>query len=391
MRRIYKMSKLRVGVLIFAHVLYAMEKEIKIPITKPTHVLFLDNKNIAIAGLNGFCFFDVQTKKTTHLQQDQKIEDFCTNKSKTKIATSSRGVIRFFDVRTRVQEWKYKTTLEKFVPITFNSQKEDVVFAQVYPEYLKSLHNGEVKQNYITSKTPELALSTTSIACHPHKESVIYTPHDRYNKISLYLYHTEDPQVENSVDQNMALVGSSFWAYEFTHDGKYIILNNANTLLLLRMEDGRSVYFVANNNYSATAHSQNNIFATLSDESVLQYWDFEKFEKNFEDLLLDFLPKIAEVFFDKKESKLSINNNRLSFSPDGKLICIALQDTCFTHSVVLDTEFQKGTMEKLVPIFWCLQAKDEKNKKEQNYFLLFPTDIINIIKSILLNLYRIKK
>ena len=82
--------------------------------------------------------------------------------------------------------------------------------------------------------------------------------------------------MESSVDQNMALVGSSFWAYEFTHDGEYIILNNANTLYILRMEDGRCVYFIAQNNYRATAlHPHNNILATLSDESVLQYWNFE--------------------------------------------------------------------------------------------------------------------
>ena len=66
-----------INLLTFTYFSYAME--ISTPIEKPAHVAFLHNNTVAIAGSNGFVFFDINTKEYMHLRKSTKIDDFAVN------------------------------------------------------------------------------------------------------------------------------------------------------------------------------------------------------------------------------------------------------------------------------------------------------------------------
>src|SRR5436190_1139058 len=208
--------------LFFTQELCAMEKEIKTPITKPTHVAFLHNNIVAIAGQNGFCFFDTKNNETVHCQQDQMIEDFCTDCVKTKIATSSQGIIRVYNARKQELEWEYNTGQTKFVPITFNSHEEDVVFAHVFPKFLHHLKNGKSLKYNITFDHEEQAYYP--ILYHYRTKRVVHIA-STLNKTGNVLCWCGTR--EDSSDEEKRLIGNdtAFAAYQFLFDGERMVIN----------------------------------------------------------------------------------------------------------------------------------------------------------------------
>jgi WD40 repeat protein len=396
------MSNLCAGILNYIHLFFllffvqglcAMEKEIKIPIAKPTHVAFLHNNIVAIAGLNGFCFFDTKKNEAVHFQQDQMIEDFCIHCEKTKIATSSKGIIQVYNVYKQELQWEYNTNQTKFVPITFNSHEKDDVFAHVFPHSLYHLQNGKSLKCNITfdheqTYYPILYNYRTKRVVH------IASTLNKTGNVLCWCGTRED-----SLDEEKRLIGndSSFATYQFLFDGERMIINVDGVLRVLNIKDNRFIIGIPQfNNVGFALNRSETVLATLSRGNKLRYWNFDNYK----------ITQITKVSLDKKETKdqedttkdedgtkdQNSTSTRLAFSPDDKYICIALEDSCLIRYALLDIAcLREETMMALVPILFFLRAKDEKNKKEQNSFLLFPTDIINIIKSILLDLYRIKK
>jgi WD40 repeat protein len=389
--------------LFFAQGLCAMERELATPITNPTHVLFLDSKNIAIAGSNGFCFFNTKTNKTVYCQQDQMIEDFCTNKSKSKVATSSKGVIRFFDVNTRKQEWEYNTQEKDFAPITFNSQQVDELFVKRSSDPLLRLQNGKVIKTY-NIITPNINDDTiipfhTPITCHPRKAYIIgivkiqSKQHSCHEAIYAYDVHSS-PEFYRCLLDTMQT--DLLYSMEYSSDGIYNTINMGKHGLKLETTNKfkRFSFSDISTNFicvGSAFHPNDKILATVSmleNGYSLQYWDCEKV-LNYTKIIPSFPPAIAEIPLqdDVQSNPITDLGKRCTFSPDGKHILIALQNKCLIRSVILDTMYQRGTKEALMPIVWALGSTAEK--EEGNAFLILPYDIINIIKNMLLDLCRV--
>lgn len=390
--------------------------ELNMCITNPTHIVFLNHK-VVIAGDNGVNFYNVNTHTYAHLEEGCTINDLAANNSKTKIGTTSKGVVTVYNAETCTKEWDLRTQFDK-LSIAFDSQNEEQLIAHGLPNHLFFFQAGKLIKSHNMLNYPSTLLFP--IYCHPQHTSIIHQKiSNGYNVTytGLQIFYTNPKQSHNLLSQTtlhntLSVVPSricsvvncdntnhtdielvSFGAiesyvYDFTisPNGQHSITLPSNNKSLYINKPCLQQMIQHNNCIGVLFHpyleySLNNpIFATLSyndatRESTLIYYDFESvIKKTIKPLYIQEIPNI--------DTKELFNTKRLSFSPNGKSLAILLGNKAFIYRVPFEMINQKlyhaGTIKQCAVVCFLL-----------NNFLIdniqhIPYDIaLIIIKNIL--------
>src|SRR5581483_513549 len=361
---------------------YAM-REIASPIENPTHVEFLNHNKIAIVGKNGLAFVQLFTGKSTHHQLDKRIQDMCTNSSKTKLAISSVGIISVYDTHTEQKEWEYDSTIDNnvaFTPITFNSQKDDELFACIQQENIMRLRAG--KAISMPEKIAKLK-PFTPIVCHPHHTGIFYltaaytdTELDRafahivlyHDGISTSLHYPQKlVNLTISNDGSNALATIDYKGYFFL---KFDDLNQS-----VSRPSGDSPFFETH------AFLPNSEYFVMLEYNLKPYCalDYSSNDHYFYTRKEIILPDVDQNIASKTTPKIDVIEKRLAFSPNGHSLLMILANKCFIRSTLLDLYYTEEDKKQLYHFTFALNNANMTN--------VFPYEIIIMIKQLLINLH----
>lgn len=379
------------------------------PTKYPSHVAVTE-KGFVIAGHNGVAFFDkTKNECTHHYQQNKKIEDLAV--SKTKIATSTEGLLTVYDMTTQEKAWEYNTD-NKFAPITFDSQDDDQLITMLSRNRIVLLKGPTVHDNDIKKyKIPNLhQQSSTLISCHPHTTSIIYSglTLSSYGKLGHRIYsikmlhiHLTQPQNEilsqNTLGTSLSWVMSTDARYELTkiHQTKNPSYKDGwslefNRLSLRDTHTPKTEKFLPSMPpyTNAIFHPNNIVLITLSRPTINEGLSYQIDCWKCDDILKTKSPKpIATYTLDDYDhihamptSSLE-KGKSLAISPDGSSLVVATHHHCFLYNIPFETIAQNvcelGTKER------CITTLLTFNNYEDE---LIPSDITTLIMHYLLQL-----
>jgi len=339
-------------------------------ITNPTHITFVTNEIIALAGNNGFALFNLNTQQYTHLQQDKKIDDLALNKSKSKIATSCNGLLTVYDTTHHIKLWEYDTQTNCFAPITFDSQNEEQLIAYADPIKLLLLQHGSCIKQYTTHMCNT---SLAPIICHPDHTTIMYTPHltgRRYKRTSCRVFHI-DATLDDSDVEIFGLAGTPFVNFATSSNAVSSAYITKNGWLCLKNLQTQQQCLFRTSCINALFHPNNKFLITLShteDEPyLLQYRDFNTLISTKHTAEVPELPKpFASHSLDKHcpSAEYQRNGKMLAISPDNKFIAVTLfPDRCYLlpipFEMIAEKLYATGTLEKCTSIFLMLKEYED--------------------------------
>src|SRR5581483_9972318 len=99
----------------------------EIPMSKALHVAFLPDNILAIAADISLIFYDLDSNTETEKKiYEHSVDDIAVNKTGSRLAISCHGKIELYDTKTQKCDDRLTFLFtENFIPITFNSQKDD--------------------------------------------------------------------------------------------------------------------------------------------------------------------------------------------------------------------------------------------------------------------------
>ena len=315
-------------------VTYTME----IPMDKALHVAFLPNNMFAIAADKSLIFYDldnnIETEKRTY---EHPVDDIAVNKTRSQLAVSCHGKIEVYDTKTQKCDARFTFLfMESFIPITFNSQKDNQLVMHKF--YYNNTSQLTFSNNKLPIKTYKRNQQTRSfITCHPHKKEISYISSKflgdmQYQCFCLQSIATTEHKGVVVLNNEIDVYASE---YQYSPNAEYILINqNRHGLHFQKIEEqphplitcDKCTHNLSNLNLqfpSAIFHSSN-FFVTLSHKCILKYW-------NCEDVIDTDIKNTPKPFCSTSLCENSTLNTeslqkRLSFSPDGTLLAVALQD-----------------------------------------------------------------
>lgn len=342
--------------------------EIITPENKPTSVAFMQNNTIIITELNSFSVHNYTTKKTFSKEIETGIiHDIATNNKKNKFALSTTGALIVYNSKTKHPEWKSNIdniSTTKPISIAFNSQDDDEIISLVPAFNILQLSNG-LKNKFIdTNITNET--TNISLCCNPKKPIVAHPSSEQKLTIINYetLTHTKSPKY-------YSIVGASY-----SPDGQRLAIMNRDDLgssLFIEIND-----FTEDNTYkhdsnklyiSMAFHPNNQALALLTHDNKIYYLNYHTG---------DFIKNFKAIDQDPLELHHSLEK-RLSFSPDGRQLLVALKNKCLILPVPFNVRYEPEAHERLWTTFYSL-------KKYADFYL--PSDIINVITEKLIEAHK---
>ncbi len=379
-------------VLIFSLVSYGMYN-IPHDIQQPTHVACLRNKQYVIAGTNGATIFDKKALQSTHFQQDNTIDDLAVNCSKTKIATSSNGVLTVYHAKTGEKEWHHDTNTRQHTPITFNSQHDSELIALIYPDQLQFFTNQYNCETHAILKT--MSPLRTKIACHPKKQDITYLIKEpglfdpEVNTI--YVYHKKRIACEkwDCNAENCAISGGNkrnlaYESYHYNTIGYCAVKLNYNGCAFIT-DATHSVWYAADLpsspifHIASAFHPYKPIVALLTDKYLLEFYTLTK-DCPFKNRTIIPLTECDVTLDTIDNQNLHLIGKRIAFSPSGKHVVIALANKCIVIPVPFDVLYISATKKQLIHLFWVLK---------NNRFMTdpLPIDIVRLIFKVQLKVH----
>ncbi len=345
-----------INTIITSYTSYPMDgKKIKIP---AQHIVFLPNNILAIASHKSLIVYDlnkneqIKEKKLSH-----PVDDIAINKTRSRLAVSCQGYAKQYTTETLKSCGEFFSPSGVFFPITFNSQKSNqLVIHDSCPDFSHSrLFFLDRSISIETYKRHTL----TYITCHPHKAEIIYISSSERNQCfcskSIATTNAQDFTISNNID---------YYAleYQYSPNAHYTLINYKHGLHFQKSEEQQpsTSKLITCKKYNTTSHDpfvqfpsaifypNSNFFVTLSHQCILEYWDCETV------LNAGTQPSSIKAYHStplyKKDTFLNRYGleKRLSFSPDGTHLAIALPDKCLIlpvpTSVIIssfDPELQK--------------------------------------------------
>lgn len=372
------------------HTTFGMENisnhEIVTSVASPTFIAFLQDNTLAIAGKNNFSIIDLKTKSTLIEQQSTAtILDIAINYKKTKIAlsTSKRDKYIIYNTQTKQLESLPINPQDQncddhltHAPITFNSENDNEVILYTFRNNMFHFSSPELYHTRPAiqeeNKPYNDYIVNAPIICHPNELKIIY-PISR-NEIGEYT-KTHLAFCPHSPGNN--LIG-----YEYSPNGNHLIFIKRNYGWGNRGTYRRKKetnYFDEQSNYivdtdksvqrkahyiSVSFHPNNITIALLAHNNTLEYWNYET-KQLIKTIKLNLLDELEET------NKLE---KRLSFSPDGMKILVALKNKCFVLPVPTEVLYLPKNLEILL---------NACNHLAQHGL---PTEIIQFILNIMKNI-----
>lgn len=292
-----------------------MEKD---KIIKPRFCLFPCNKKVVIAGENGWTIFNVSSKKNLLEKiQKHKIKDLAINENLLAVTTemSDDKQYRLYIYSINEKGINLAWSLKSPSPISPIAASNHTVFS--YHENKLKLYDYRDKQKMlITIPYDNTAHTIPHISCHPTKTEFIYPsskttlcivqPH---NDTLVKMHLTTDLSLCDGADYNpngtMLAIKANLWRYficDIEHNDPYAYELSSNDAIYV----------------SSIFHPYYYIFLLLSDDNIIEGWDYMR-----RALLFTTYPL-------KKAQHTRINphihSKRLAISPDGMQLLVALED-----------------------------------------------------------------
>jgi|GEM_PF-4774993 len=345
-----------INTIITSYTSYAMDaQKIKMP---AQHIVFLPNNILAIASPESLIVYDLNNNKQIKEKKlPHPVDDIAINKTRSRLGLSCRGYVKQYNTETLKSCGEFFSPSGVFIPIAFNSQKNNqlVIHASCPGTSESRLFFLDGSGSIGTYKRD----MWTCITCHPHKAKIIYISscgkYQRFCSRPIPTTCAQDITISNNK-------GYHALEYQYSPNAHYALINQQDSGLHFQKPEeqlpstSRLITCKCNANShgtflqfpSAIFHPNSNFFATLSHECVLEYWDCETV------LNADTQPSCIKPYHSTSLYKKDTFFNRyalekrLSFSPDGTHLAIALPDKCLILPVPtgiiissFDSELQK--------------------------------------------------
>lgn len=331
-----------------------MIKNQEINLLNGIHVAFLSDNTLAIADSTYLLFYDIDNPELfQYLQYVNPIDDIAVNKTRSRLAVSYGGTVREYDTQTQSEISAYRTD-QPFAPITYTSQQDLLIIQREDYNYLGFF---EISAKRLALDAPMYNKNRrTFITCHPQEDKIIYIETQRnslgtHPKALERQYFYQLSIIRNAVSQAIAM--NKFFnaaEYQYSPDAKYILINQTcygltfkksdkpfdNTCKLLLCNQSRHQEPLCDDINlqfpSATFYSSSAFFITLSRQCILQYWKCESVlnsdDQNAPKPSYSMPLCTEETYIDTEALQ-----KRLSFSPDGTLLAVALPNKCLVLPV----------------------------------------------------------
>lgn len=336
------------------------------PVTNPTSVAFMQDNIIAIAGHNSFALHNNTIKKTVFKEiAPDVIHDITVNTKKNQLALSSTNNLVIYNVEANTLKWKNTNNTIEPVSIAFDSQDDNQIIT-FFPSF-KVLQLSNDPENKLIPTSIANETTNISLCCNPKQP--LFSHAFSEQKLTIINYKT---LTQKKSPGYFNIIGT-----DYSPDGKLLAIMNRDdenlvSSLFLETDD-----FAEENTYkydsnklyiSMTFHPNNQALALLTDDNKIHYLNYHT----------DTLIKDFEA---TNEEPLKLNHSlekRLSFSPDGKQLLVALKKKCLMLPIPFDIRYEPGTQKKLLAIFCLLKKYTDID---------LPSDIINVITEKLLELH----
>ena len=355
-----------INIIVTSYTSYAMDGEkIKIP---AQHIVFLPNNILAIASHESLIVYNLNNNKQIKKKQlPHSVDDIAINKTRSRLGLSCRGYVKQYNTET-LKSCGDMSFNEVFIPIAFNSQKSNqLVIHASCPGFSHSRLFFLDGSGSIGTYKRDM---WTCITCHPHKAKIIYiSSGGRYQRCCSRPIPTtcaQDITISNNMD---------YYAleYQYSPNAHYALINQQNSGLHVQKPEeqlpstSRLITCKCNANshgdfsqFPSAIFYNSNFFATLSHECILDYWDCEAL------LNASTQPSCIKSYHStslyKKDTFLKSYSleKRLSFSPDGTHLAIALPDKCLILPVPTGVIISSFGPELQKTILLLLSTKNKK-------------------------------
>lgn len=314
------------------------------------YVCFLQNNMIALANDHECVIYNHKTGDTITIGTALAIRDLATDSTRTHLALLGHGKDIRYDIETQ-KKWDQIVSLNVSNITFFTDPYGNVGAWHLLDDGLWEGQNSIVYNQFA-------------------KKILFLTSHKDIQKLSFVGFDNQRKDVE--LWRARYLLSA-----DYSPDGKYIVaMDKILGSLICKVDRSYRELLLTKNiskfdkpNYAfrcvprhiaSAFHPNNKVLAVLSHKNRLEYWNIEK---------RVLLVRILLEKFDCLETKRFVEK-RLSFSPDGKLMCVALKNKCFLLKVPFEVFFPIGTKEKLWEFYKSIVFYKNENIPADIFFVV---------------------
>ena len=320
------------------HISYAME----IDIPNVTHVAFLTDNSIIMASNTCLTLYDLNTQslidQVSHPKEE--VNDIAIDKTQSYFAVSRRTCLERYSVETKKLVKNVNVTKDDINPIVFSSQNNNNLIT-----ILRERYNALVAVTSLNEPTPNIYhifqySQGSYITCHPNAETIVY--------VSVISQHF--PQNFQQFDVKTRTCSTLFCnapgfvaaEYQYSPDAQYVLINQTNNGLSFQKSNDKKIdpsrlitckkckkHDPRNLQFLSTAfHSGGLFFVTLSHKGIVDFWHCKNVLNAWEQNLS--VTPYHSIPLSPENSCLDTEylQKRLSFSPDGTHLVVALSNKC---------------------------------------------------------------
>jgi WD40 repeat protein len=310
-------------------------------IEQPRAIVFINNNHIAVGGKNGCAIFDGRSQQLIKKLTPSSIKSLVANKDiiailgKDKTKKKPKPKLTVFDITTHEKKWSEKNydcnlTLSSIDNSLFTSSGCETLKQYNYKKQ-------ETENTGFSLQCPRLyhLHDDNPISCHPTNNSLLYSdgadffithPSTKQGNRELKCVELRHLQCIGIHDSPCGVEGG-IWS----PDGNKILFKYNRvpsrkhaSYFIYNMTDTKKIahYILDSQKYSAFAfHPTISLLAALSCENRVKFWDYVSHT------LIATTDQLSQnIDGDTQEKRKKSFTQRLSFSPDGSQLAVALPD-----------------------------------------------------------------